>query len=111
MAAKLLTSQLQLQLELMHNETCRISRLETITKPLMILPNRLIKVDDSKKIYRVKVSVRDLESHYKSCCNFKENGKRSSMFNKIGNRTTAKVIFSFFLLFRFHLIVFPDIYV
>ena len=37
MAAKLLTSQLHLKLELMHIETCRTPRLEIAAKTLMIL--------------------------------------------------------------------------
>ena len=37
MAAKLLTSQLRLKLELMHNKTRRTSRLEIAARTLMIL--------------------------------------------------------------------------
>ena len=37
MAAKLLTSQMHLKLELMHNKTRRTSRLEIAAKILMIL--------------------------------------------------------------------------
>ena len=50
MAAKLLTSQVHLKLELMHNKTCRTSRLEIAAKTLMILSSSLIKVDDNREI-------------------------------------------------------------
>ena len=50
MAAKLLTSQLHLKLELTHNEIFRTSQLEIATKTLMILSSSLIKVDDNREI-------------------------------------------------------------
>ena len=43
MAEKLLTSQVQLKLEVMHNKTYRTSRLEIAAKTLMILSSSLIK--------------------------------------------------------------------
>ena len=43
MAAKLLTSQVHLKVELMHNKTCRTSQLEIAAKTLMI------KVDNNKE--------------------------------------------------------------
>ena len=50
MAAKLLTSQLHLKLELTHNETCRTLRLEIAAKTLMTLSSSLVKVDDNREI-------------------------------------------------------------
>ena len=50
MAAKFLTAQMHIKLELMHNETCRTSRLEIAAKTLMILSNSLMKVDDNREI-------------------------------------------------------------
>ena len=49
MAAKRLTSQLHLKLELMHNETCRTSRLEIAAKTLMTLPSSVMKVDENRE--------------------------------------------------------------
>ena len=50
MAAKLLTSQLHLKLELMNIETCKTSRLKIAAKTLMIRKSSLIKVGDNRKI-------------------------------------------------------------
>ena len=50
MAAKLLTSQMHLKLEPMHNKTCRTSRLEIAAKTVMILRSSLIKVDENREI-------------------------------------------------------------
>ena len=50
MAAKFGTSQMHLKLELMHNKTCRTSRLEIAAKTLMSLSSSLIKVDDNREI-------------------------------------------------------------
>ena len=50
MAAKLLTSQLHLKIEPIHNELCRTSRLEIAAKTLMVHSNSLIKVDDNLEI-------------------------------------------------------------
>ena len=49
MAAKLLTSQLHLELEPMHEKSCRTSRLETAAKTLMLHSSSLIKIDDNKE--------------------------------------------------------------
>ena len=49
MAAKLMTSQLHSKLKLMHNETCRTSRLATATKTLEIFSSSLIKGDDNRE--------------------------------------------------------------
>ena len=48
--AKVLTSRMHLKLELMHNKTCRISRLEIAAKTLMIISSSLIIVDDNREI-------------------------------------------------------------
>ena len=45
MAAKLLKSHLLLKLELMHNQTCKTSRLKTAANTLMDLSSSLIKVN------------------------------------------------------------------
>ena len=50
MAANLLMSQLLLRLELMHNETCKTSRLKIATKTLMNLSSSLIKVKYNREI-------------------------------------------------------------
>ena len=52
MAAKLLTSQLLLKLELMPNETCKTSRLKIVAKTLMNLSSSLIKVKYSSDIIK-----------------------------------------------------------
>ena len=57
MEAKLLTSQVHLKLELVHNKTCRTSRLEIAAKTVMILSSSLIKVDDIREI------ITHLENH------------------------------------------------
>ena len=71
MAAKFLTSQMHLKLELMHNKTCRTSRLlEIVAKNLMILISSLIKVHDNREILtseRFRKRFRKSENHWKSC--------------------------------------------
>ena len=50
MAAKLLTSQVHLKLELIQKKTCITYRLEIAAKTLMILLSSLIKVDHNREI-------------------------------------------------------------
>ena len=65
------------KIELMHNETCRISRLEIVSETLMKFSSSLIKLSTTGKYFRVKVSVRGSENRDKVACNFEKHVKQN----------------------------------